>query len=337
MTLSFFECFVVAFPRYYLGAATRRLSEEVKFALVVSCYGTIPAEAWTKELLEDDRFLLNASRMWSLVLRQMQFVEGLDDSFFSVLITSLGLPVTVTEMKSHVLQCCTTSCGYLRIHAYEQLESGIFRFTQGDIGEKLRVLVAGPRPVDEEEGRVHFCATFWPGETHRALLLLQQAPTSIALVERGHAAGALVRRAHHLIGSSSLASRAFLCEARPLCRSITTMPLAAWHRNEFERCVEASKRVRFNARNAFVSHSLASCHRFAANESVATRRAASQACVAQHNAAFDRLCPAKQAALGVIARHERQKRSFALLEQAQRHWACARLEDRPPGAFGIDR
>eukprot|EP00974_Lingulodinium_polyedra_P019147 1850225-Lingulodinium_polyedra.AAC.1 len=62
------------------------------------------------------------------------------------------------------------------------------------------------------------CWRLWPHQTLQALRLLQDAPCSIALVEKGHAAGAFTRRHHRQLGREQLELRSFLAEARPLLR-----------------------------------------------------------------------------------------------------------------------
>lgn len=51
--------------RYYLGTAVKRLSLDVKRALLVASLGSYPAEKWCLHLLEDDRWLRTAPAIWA--------------------------------------------------------------------------------------------------------------------------------------------------------------------------------------------------------------------------------------------------------------------------------
>eukprot|EP00969_Alexandrium_andersonii_P122707 5424318-Alexandrium_andersonii.AAC.1 len=98
---------------------------------------------------------------------------------------------------------------------------------------------------------------FWPQQTRQALRLVQDMPCSIGLVEKGHAAGAFVRRYHATLGQDQLEARAFVNEARALFRPSRHEQDATALQRQFAALLAAAGKVRFTAANLFCAKAIA--------------------------------------------------------------------------------
>ena len=130
------------------------------------------------------------------------------------------MDTSATSLRNRVLTSVRVSMSYLEQEVYDQLHRGFLRATQGDAVE----FVDSMRGLDEPPGddvaskALHCCCMFVPHDTAQVINLLRDTACSIVIVEQGHAAGALIRRQHLLVGSQGLSAKAYIAEVRPLVR-----------------------------------------------------------------------------------------------------------------------
>ena len=87
---------------------------------------------------------------------------------------------------------------YVAAESFEPLERYPLRLTQGDIKANLERLDAETISLDAETQNILMCYRFSPGplRTCEAVTLLQHAPMSTGLCEKGHAPTRLHKRQH---------------------------------------------------------------------------------------------------------------------------------------------
>ncbi len=177
--------------RYYVGAAQRMLTTDVKKYVVVASLVSYPVEAFSLGILEGDRFFLRAAELWGVVVSEYEYVSTLPLCVWSVAaeaVTETGLHGK--KLRSVVFDCMGTSIGYLDRNCYACLRTFPLCLTQGDIEANLiDLLRADTSDSDYMTKKIRFCMEFFPCQCKLALRLLADAPCSIALVEKGHAAG----------------------------------------------------------------------------------------------------------------------------------------------------
>lgn len=322
--------------RYFLSASKKRMSPAVKKLAAVAALATYPIEGMSLQLLEDDRFLLTAKSLWEEARSEVEWLGGLPDCVFEGLAVVVGAPDWwAAAVRSDVLLASHTSMTYMMKEADTPLAEYPLCATQGNIVDNVkRIARSEPPPKGLLGEEVHFCCRFFPEETAKALELLKQAPCSTGLLEKGHSAGAFVRRAHRLVGSAHLELRAFLSESRALLRAkrLDSERFA----QQFEECLsKAAGRVQHSARNAYCSLAIsASTARAAADSDRGLGQRLSKRCISSHNESFDRLPVDSQAALENLVSQVRLRRSTARMEDIKHAHAALALELRGSRSMG---
>ena len=273
--------------RYNLSALKNRLSPEVKKLAAIASLASYPLEAVSLALLEDDRWVMHADTLMSDAGEDAQWVSQLPSSVWMSLANVVGdAEWHWTNAKSDIMLAMRTSMAYYHREAYEVLTTSPFILCKGDIKSNVEWLASLPEPPEGLVAcKVHFCSRFYPEEAVAALRLLKEAPCSVGLVEKGHSAGALIKRQHGQMEPESLESRAFVCEAKPLLRQ------GQWQHREkalqakFQCSLAKASRVRFTAQNAFCSQAISTV---TSDTTMATiqRKRLSENIVASHNKKF---------------------------------------------------
>ena len=244
--------------RVHLTAARSHMTAEVRLYLALACVSAYPAETFLGRMMHDDRLLLHAGRCWSDMMEEVAFVEGLSDSFWArlaQLVSAAG--VCRVHIKHLALQAMWTSIAYLDKEVFSLVHSLPLSLTQGDMQSNLEAMMRWPPAetagCDDTTKKILACYFADPRQTLRALQLLLHSPFSIALVERGHAAGAWVRRFHKTVGSDMIELRAYCQESRALLRLSRESKAADKLRARIDGFVWQSQNVRLTAANFFAS------------------------------------------------------------------------------------
>ena len=88
-------------------------------------------------------------------------------------------------MKSDALQTMRTSVSYLERECFAPLRELPLSLTQGDVHTNLQALIRSPTDkLCALTKKVRSCAMVFPSQAAEGVKLLQQAPTSIQLVEK---------------------------------------------------------------------------------------------------------------------------------------------------------
>lgn len=146
----------------------------------------------------------------------------------------------------------------------------------------------------------------------RALTVLKDMPCSTGLCEKGHAAGAVLRKYHSRYGSELIAARALVCQSAPLFSA-----------TKEDRCEEKLRRslaklrdrpIVYTGRNHFCSQVAGAFHN--SNDRVGSQRfVGQQDVVSQHNELYERLPMSKRNAIGRLVAKTRSELSEFLERQ----------------------
>ena len=109
---------------------------------------------------------------------------------------------------------------YVERNAYKQLAEYPLKITQGDIHQNLEELQSFAGQVDSQTANILRCMVDpGVGRTLEAMRFLRQAPGSIALNEKGHAPGAILKRQHKSLEADRFLERAFVHLHAPLFKA----------------------------------------------------------------------------------------------------------------------
>ena len=309
--------------RHHLLAVRTRLSTRVRKVAAVAALSSYAMEGVTMELLQDDRWLKRAPELLDEMQMDLQWLEGLPQITWEALATIVNdHEWTWPQAKHDVLMSCRTSLAYFHKEAVADLSRFPLSLTQGCIRANVAKLAASPEPPPTPLGaKLHCCARLFEQDTVDALTLLLEAPCSIGLVEKGHAAGALIRRSHLSIGPTMLRSRAFLGECRVLLRPSMAEKSLEEHTSKFLCSLDRSRKVRYTPQNAYCSHAIDAVLVSSQGASSSQRKALSNAVVGQHASSFESLDNDQKAAYASLARQVKLRKVSELLDQASHHFA----------------
>ena len=326
--------------KYYIGAADRMLSIDVKRYLAVAALAAYPVESFTLGILEDDRFLLRARELWGGVNMELDYVSHFPRLLWVYLASAVGDPaLDFHDMRSMVIEAARVSIAYLDRNLYSPLREKPLSLTQGDMDHNLEELRARDVTGDDDlTKKIHFCMHLCAHQCKQAMRLVLDAPCSIALVEKGHAAGAFVKRFHRTLGQAQLELRAFLNEVRPLFRMSPEQARSLKLQRDLERLLTQARLVRFSGRNLLASRLLEHARATTAGAAVPGQELSRRVVVA-HNRLWHELRPDHQALLVCEAERLRQLKAQDYLEEARHvHAALAlhrtRVEAPNPWATG---
>ena len=201
-------------------AGFRYIDPTVRKLFAVAAIGTIPGEAFVREMLKDDRLLRNSGLYLDAVHRHMRSHALLPDLVWARVAAMCGM--TADDYKHEVIVCFCVSFGYLHRTVFRDLSYQPLSLTQNDIEANVAAL-AENRIVAEDE-RVHRMKRLLdagvPQEALvQALMLLRECPMSTKMVEEAHASGALMMREHSRYSEKALRVRALLHQMRSITRA----------------------------------------------------------------------------------------------------------------------
>ena len=135
------------------------------------------------------------------------------------------------------------------------------RPTQGGVSANIDALARRQDDgiLDLTAKKIRTITLISAGRARRGLRLLQQSPCTTSLVEKGHAAAAVVNRCHKKYGPAQLRARCLLELARPVLRPCPTQAKLTKLRARFLEKLRESRGIKFTARNAFASSIMPVC------------------------------------------------------------------------------
>jgi hypothetical protein len=323
--------------KYHLGGF-KRCSPKVKLYVAIASLALYPVEGFSISLLEDDRFLLRAPTLWEDILEELQYVSSMSMSVWNAIAVVVGdTDLNGWGLRSFTLQAMHVSLAYLDLNAYAQLREYPLSLTQGNVDLNVDALARAETEItDFTVSKIQYCCIVMPAKTRRSLRLLQDVACSTALVEKGHAAGAVVKRFHQSLGPASLRARALVSEARPLFRVSAAEQRSNKLRTEWQSLLSKAKCVRFSAANLLcsklMSGSLGGGVRYDAVVSSGFR----QICFKSHNEIFHRLPLPDRLLLEREAHDVKQFRVKSNLNEASRKHCELQLLEARQQAESID-
>lgn len=205
---------------YYLGGWKRLLGMPLLY-LAIAALAMRPAHVFSLAMLEDDRFLKRAAELRDLVEDEARKVTEISLAVWELLIRAIGWKsMDGPDLRDQALYAMCTSIGYLHMHCYDLLSSYPFSLTQGSIPDNVEQL-RRRAPVDDPVTRKsQLCLSLGVPTSViiKALYLIRDAPCSTGLVEKGHAAAALLRRQHARYGTPLILVQATVIQTCPLFR-----------------------------------------------------------------------------------------------------------------------
>lgn len=314
--------------KYFLGAARKRLTVQVREYIVIASLACYPVEGLTLSLLEDDRFLFLAQGLWQELKEEELYVSSLPSAVWSALAVAIGEQgYDGQQLRDDTVSSMRVAIAYVDRNLYAPLRQYPLSLTQGDISANLKEFAAqDPANLDLVSKKIHCCMQFVPAQVYHALRLLADTAWGISLVEKGHAAGAFVKRHHRTLGQAQLELRAFVNDARPLFRLGRDAVSENDLRGRFEGSLAAARRVRCSVSNFFCSRLISEAR---AAAGLSAPRDVSRHCIAGHNRRFQAMPLLQRCAMEAEAARVRQAQSDGKIDDAREaHAQLALLERR---------
>ena len=192
--------------KYHLGGYAKA-GVAVQTRLGVACVAAWPVEVILLKLLEDDRFFLHAGDLHRAMEEAQASAMQLPVFFWDAMARLIGCPATTGPcLQDIAVQAMLAGVGYVEYHGFALLKEDPWRLTQGDIERNLEQLAQEDlQDISSLVCRnIALCQRVMPFETLLAVQLLRDAPCSIGLIEKGHAPGAFIKKAHKRLGPLQL-------------------------------------------------------------------------------------------------------------------------------------
>ena len=135
-----------AVSKWHLNGYMKKCSAPVRKYLAVCAAAGRPSKNMLLELLEDDRFLLHAGKLWDVLMAEHNYLMSAPQ----VLYDSVGafLHIDAEEIKSDVIQASLTSISYLYKECWVPLSQPPLKYTQGDVRANIEDLKMDMSVVD---------------------------------------------------------------------------------------------------------------------------------------------------------------------------------------------
>ena len=187
------------------------LTNQCRVLAVVCALASYPAETGLQEILSDDRLASFQESFWKGMLEELQWLQELPSSVWSILVCTLGLPQDAVSLRSLCVTASMTSLGYVHAELMQVLHSDPWRWCSGSLDKNLQELRAQgsslPHPFTKQLGE--YLDMGGSRETVLALLaLMRECSFSTMGVEQQHGSYATMKRL--------LAARGYLHSCRAL-------------------------------------------------------------------------------------------------------------------------
>ena len=204
-----------AVSKWHLNGYMKKCSAPVRKYLAVCAAAGRPSENMLLELLEDDRFLLHADKLWDVLIAEHNYLMSAPQLLYD----SVGalLHIDAEEFKSDVIEASLTSISYLYMECWVPLSQPPLKYTQGDVRANIEDLKKDMSVVDEVSLKMQTLALMgYEDDVIAACHQLKETALSLTAVEQAHASGAQLMRRHPTLESVSLLARMPTHNARTL-------------------------------------------------------------------------------------------------------------------------
>ena len=173
-------------------------------------------EGMLLELMQDDRFLLQADRCWTVLFDEMNYLSVIAPPLLYTSVADL-LSIDAYVFKSHVLEVGLTSIGYLYLDLWTHLAEASMKYAMGDVRENVERLKLAYLPSEDVSAKMQaFVIMGYEDDVVAALLLLREVSMTSIMVAQAHAIAAQVIHRHQQLGDASLADRMTVHNGRTL-------------------------------------------------------------------------------------------------------------------------
>lgn len=289
----------------------RRLGRPVLYYSLIAAVACWPIENGTVLLLEDDRFFKHAETIKAEMHAQYRIIQELSIDVWRVL--AAVLPGCEASQLAHdCLRSVPTGLAYLHYEAFRHLSTYPYKLTQGNVQDKVRELSVLPR-ADEDRAVQKLQILLGCGVPQASIvntmLLLQDAPCSVGVLDKAHGLGSLLMKAHTQYNARQLAIRSMICQCAPLCTLAEDEKKLRRLRGDLQSLERRT--VRHSARNEYCSQlALSAAEGIAAGSADAS--AARGLAIAVHSRKFDELGMAEQLVCAMDAERAKQRKLEAL-------------------------
>jgi hypothetical protein len=192
-----------------------------KYAAIMSL-ATYPAETFTLDLMEDDRFVRRAAELKSEINDEIRVLEAIPMPVWCLIARLVGCSMFGgTALSDMVFFVTYTTLAFLDHNCFELLRQLPLSLTQGDIAFNVAEFAKLTfnhdwKPLTQRIW--HCCHVLSVDVVVHHLTLLLDVPMTTQMNEKAHAASAIVRRYHSRLGVRVMQRRALLADIIPLFR-----------------------------------------------------------------------------------------------------------------------
>ena len=271
----------------------------------------------------------------ALLFKKARDIESVSLCTWDMLASVVKPTETGGDLRDKSLRAMHRMLSYAHQHAFQVLQTYPLSLVQGDVRSNIAALLRCDfESLDSVTARVFICADtgLVPlGDIERALCLLRETPCSTCLVEKGHGAGAVIKRYHARYNEHLLCDRALLAQA---ANFFSIAPLTREDRLRARIDALQTQKSFYNAKHEYLSRSMTSVE--APTEAAASVQRA--ATITDHGDLYAALTLLEKQELTEAAADERRRRDAArgvtvqALRQESRHRHCGVVisERAPP-------
>ena len=147
------------------------------------------------DLLEDDRFLMHADKLWDGLIAERNYLMSAPQLLYDSV--SALLHIKADEFKRDVRDASLTSIADLFMECWVPLSQPPLKYTQRDVRANIRDLMQDMTVVDEVSLEMQTLALMGHADdVIAACILLKETAMSTTMVEQAHASGAQLMRRH---------------------------------------------------------------------------------------------------------------------------------------------
>ena len=202
-------------------AGIARATPEVRMFLAGAAFSAYSTERLGLELLEDDRFLRRADELWQLMQDELLYLHDLPNLVWERTAALISTDTCPLRLRDSCLVAAHIGSAYLWDDSFEQLARSPLNITQGDVAANIAAIGAGSwDPLDGQSNMIRTCLEVGvpAADLVRLFELVRDGPSTINIVEQGHASHAVVLQQHQQLQERHLRARSTIHQCRTLLR-----------------------------------------------------------------------------------------------------------------------
>lgn len=313
---------------YYLSGF-KRADAQVRLVVAVGAFAIRPIENFILQMLAGDRLLRRSEELHEAVLRDMQDIIEMPQVVLERVARILD--ISVAEFHTQVQLAMCVDYGFLVREVYQQVWEEPLSLTQGCIEEKMAEVARRDKSSIKDQLVLRMRNMMDTGAAQevvvQALTNLRDAPASTALVEEGHACGAVLMKDHDRYSETALRARALLYSLRPCVRQPKVDKLVSLVEKALRR-IDRMQPNRITGRHMHLKTMVATAMTHHEEGDKAGGLQSSRNCVAKHAEEYASLVPLERASFDQQARGDRLELQEDLARQRTKLVALQRrLQD----------